>query len=1197
MIKQFTESVVEEAALEWLSEIGYTISPGTEISPNGQSPERSTYDQVILVDRLRSALFSINAGILPSSVDEAIRKITIQQSPNPLANNHIFHKMLTDGITVEVSSKNGEIMYEQVWLIDFYNPGNNDWLAVNQLTIIENQERHPDIIVYLNGLPIAVIELKNTGDEDATIRRAFDQLQTYKKDIPSLFITNEFLVVSDGTEARIGSLSANWERFMPWRTIEGEKLAPEGVPQLETLLKGVFDKRWFLDLIRYFIVFDVEETEITKKIAAYHQYYGVNKAVGSTIKASSADGDKRVGVIWHTQGSGKSLTMAFYSGKIIQHEVMANPTVVVLTDRNDLDNQLYDEFSRSCELTRQLPVQAESRKQLQDLLRVASGGVIFTTIQKFAPEKDEKYPILSKRRNVVVIADEAHRSQYEFIHGFARHMRDGLPNASFIAFTGTPIELTDRNTPAVFGDYIDIYDIQRAVEDGFTVPIYFEARLAKLSLKEDEWPKLDEKFEEITEEQELRTRERLKSKWARLEAVVGTDKRIRQVAQDIVLHFEERTKVLEGKGMIVCMSRRICVDLYDAIIKIRPEWHDKNDDKGSIKVVMTGSASDPEKLQPHIRNKKRRESIKNRLKDPNGPLKLVIVRDMWLTGFDAPVVHTMYIDKPIQGHSLMQAIARVNRVFKNKPGGLIVDYIGIGSFLKKALANYVRTDRKENVIPQEDAVSLMLDKYDRCKAMFSNFDYSKFFSGNATEQTAIIPAAMNYILSQEDGKNRFVKAVMDLSKAFALSVPHDKALEIRDDVGFFQVIRAQIVKYTQTTGRPSEEVDSAIRQIVSEAIGSQGIVDIFDTLGLEKPEVSPLLSDRFLNGLKDMQQKNLALELLRKLINDELKVRIRKNLVQSKMFSDMLEQSIRKYQNRTIEAAQVINNLIDLAKEMREANRRGEQLNLTDDELAFYDALEVNDSAVKVLGDKTLRQIAIDLVNTIRNNITIDWTVKESVRAKMRAAVRRLLRKYGYPPEKQEKTTETVLEQAELLTRDGTREVILERIVDKVNQKPIAERIRERENSSVELKSSFRYDTKLKQSNPKLLEQIIAKTIAAFMNSEGGTLFIGVDDQGNVLGLEDDYKTLKKQNSDGFEIEIRQSIEKYTKNKIANESFKLKFHLTDGKEICEVTVSPGPEPIVIYDEGKQQEFYVRIGNSSKPYTWDEFYEYSKRRFK
>ncbi len=929
MTSYFTESKVEAAALEWLSDLGYSISFGADISANGQSAERFGYDQVILVERLTNALSRINPNISSELIEEAVRKLTLQQSGNLLADNHAFHKMITDGISIEASSDGGERRYVQVWIIDFINPENNDWLAVNQLTVIGSQERHPDIIIYINGLPFAVLELKNPADEDATIRKAFDQLQTYKKDISSLFTTNEFLIISDGTEALIGSLSAKWERFMPWRTIAGEKFGFKGIPELETMLKGIFNKERFLDIIKYFIVFNIDEAEITKKIAAYHQYHSVNKAVESTTKAASTGGDKRAGVIWHTQGSGKSLTMAFYSGKVIQNEAMSNPTIVVLTDRNDLDNQLFEEFSRSHELIRQYPVQADSRKQLQELLKVASGGVIFTTIQKFAPEKDEKYPLLSERRNIVLITDEAHRSQYEFIHGFARYIREGLPNASFIAFTGTPIEFTDRNTPAVFGDYIDIYDIQRAVEDGFTVPIYYEARLAKLSLKEDERPKLDQKFEEITEDQEYQIRERLKNKWARLEAVVGTEKRIRQVAEDIVTHFEERTQVLEGKALIVCMSRRICVDLYEAITKLRPEWHDKEDSKGAIKVVITGSAADSEKLQPHIRNKTLRESIKKRLKDPNDPLKLVIVRDMWLTGFDAPVLNTMYVDKPMRGHNLMQAIARVNRVYKDKPGGLIVDYIGIGSFLKEALTAYTKTEKKENVVNQEDAVAVMLEKYEVCKTMFHNFDYSKFFSGKATEQTTIIPAAMNHILSQEDGKNRYLKIVMELSKAFALSVPHEKALSIRDEVGFFQVIRAQILKHTQTSGKASEETDSAIRQIVSQAISSKGVVDIFYTLGLEKPEVSPLLSDRFLNGLRKIEQRNLALELLRKLMYDELKVRMRKNLVQSKVFSEMLEHSIRKYQNRTMEAAQVINELIDLAKEMREANRRGEQLNLT----------------------------------------------------------------------------------------------------------------------------------------------------------------------------------------------------------------------------------------------------------------------------
>lgn len=1020
MSYKFVESHVEEAALEWLSDIGYSIESGPDISPDGKAPERK-YEQVILTDRLRVALARINPDMPRQTIEDAIRKLTVVQSPSLFVNNHQFHKMLTDGIPIEVS-KQGEIRHEQVWAIDFKNLDNNEWVAINQLTIIENQkERRPDIIIYVNGLPIAVVELKNAADEKATTLKAFHQLQTYKNDMPSLFVTNEILIASDGTTARMGSLTADWERFMPWRTIEGEKEADKNMPELEAMIKGVFEKERFCDFIRNFIAFNVDGPETVKKIAGYHQFHAVNVAVDTTVKASSAKGDRRVGVVWHTQGSGKSLTMAFYSGKIIQHKDMENPTIVVLTDRNDLDNQLFEEFSKSHEVLRQKPEQAESRKELQDLLRVASGGVIFTTIQKFLPEKGEKYPLLSDRRNIIVIADEAHRSQYDFIDGFARHMRDALPNASFIAFTGTPIEKADKSTPAVFGNYISIYDIQKAVNDGFTVPIYYEARMAKLELKEKERPKIDKDFEELTEQEEEKVRQRLKTKWGRLEAVVGTDKRVSQIAKDIVEHFEQRTAALEGKCMIVCMSRRICVDLYKAIVKLRPEWHDGSDEKGEIKVIMTGSASDPQSFQPHIRNKKKREAIKKRLKDPNDKLKLVIVRDMWLTGFDAPPLHTMYIDKPMRGHGLMQAIARVNRVFKDKPGGLIVDYIGIGYFLKEALANYTKDDRKETGIPQEEAVEIMEEKYEICKEMFHKFDYSKFFTGKSSERIAVLPAAMNHILSLEDGKNRFLKGIMELSKAFALSVPHEKAINIRDEVGFFQAVRAQIMKFTPPEDgkqKDPEQLDSAIRQIVSQAIGSKGVVDIFDAAGLSKPEVSPLMSDEFLNGLKNMKQRNLALELLKKLINDELKLRMKKNLVQSKQFSTMLEKSIIKYQNRTIEAAQVINELIGLAKDIREASKRGEKLNLSEDELAFYDALEVNDSAVKVLGDETLRQIALELVDAIKQNVTIDWTVKESVRARLRSAVRRILRIHGYPPDKQEKATQTVLEQAELLAKD-----------------------------------------------------------------------------------------------------------------------------------------------------------------------------------
>ncbi len=928
--------------------------------------------------------------------------------------------MLTDGVDVEYKDSTGRIVGDKVWLIDSDNPDNNDWLAVNQFTVIEGQSnRRPDIVVFINGIPLGVVELKNPSDENATIKDAFNQLQTYKNEIPSLFPYNEILIVSDGIEARAGTLTSDWEWFLPWRTIEGEDVAPKGLPELKVLIKGVFEKSRFLDLIRYFIVFEVDGLEISKKMAVYHQFHAVNKAIECTVKAASPKGDKRVGVIWHTQGSGKSLTMAFYSGKIIQHQEMQNPTLVVITDRNDLDDQLFGTFSKCKDLIRQTPVQAESRENLQKLLKVASGGVIFTTIQKFFPEKGEDYPKLSDRRNIIVIADEAHRSQYDFIDGFARHMRDALPNASFIGFTGTPIELADKNTPAVFGNYISIYDIQRAVEDGATVRIYYEARLAKLELKADERPKIDPEFEEVTEGEEQTTKEKLKRKWAQLEAMVGTEKRIGLVAKDIVEHFDNRLGSMDGKGMIVCMSRRICVDLYNALIKLRPEWHSEDDDKGFLKVVMTGSASDPVEWQQHIRNKNRREKLaKTFSKKPHHPFKFVIVRDMWLTGFDVPSLHTMYVDKPMRGHGLMQAIARVNRVFKDKPGGLVVDYLGIADELKKALSDYTERDRDMTGIPQEEAVAVMLEKYEIVSSMLHGFNYTRFFSDSPSERLTVIKEAMEHILSQEEGlkngKSRFMQAVTELSKAFALSVPHEKALEIRDTIGFCQTVRAALAKNTTGEGRGPDILDSAIKQIVSKAVASEGVVDIFASAGLKKPDIS-ILSDEFLEEVRHMPQRNLALEVLKKLLNDEIKTRSKRNLVQSKSFAEMLEQTIMKYQNRTIDAAKVILELIELAKEMREAHKRGEKLNLTEEELAFYDALEANDSAVKVLGDETLRTIARELVETVKKNVTIDWTVKEGIKAKLRTLVKRILRKYGYPPDKQEKATQTVLSQAELL--------------------------------------------------------------------------------------------------------------------------------------------------------------------------------------
>lgn len=1020
-MSNITESIIEQAALDWFKELGYSILNGPNIAPGELFSERASYSDVILKGRARSVLAKINPSIPQEAVEDAYRKLTkaIHDSPLLAANNHRFHKMVTEGVDVEYKDATGRIVGDKVWLVDFNNPDNNDWLAVNQFTVIEsNSNRRPDVVVFVNGLPLGVVELKNPRDENAKTKDAFNQFQTYKKEIATLFPYNEILIASDGIEARAGTLTADWEWFLPWRTIAGDDLAPKGLPELEVLIKGIFGKQRFLDLLRYFIVFEVDGAEIVKKMAGYHQFHAVNKAVECTLQAAAPQGDKRVGVVWHTQGSGKSLTMAFYSGKIVQHPDMQNPTLVVLTDRNDLDDQLFGTFSKCQDLLRQKPVQAESRDHLQEILNVASGGVVFTTVQKFFPEKGEDFPKLSDRRNIVVIADEAHRSQYDFIDGFARHIRDALPNASFIGFTGTPIEKADRNTPAVFGNYISIYDIQRAVEDGATVRIYYEARLAKLELKEEERPRIDPEFEEVTEGEEQTIKEKLKRKWAQLEAMVGTEKRISLVAKDIIDHFERRLEVMDGKGMVVCMSRRICVDVYNAIIKLRTEWHSDNDEKGFLKIVMTGSASDPVEWQQHIRNKSRREKLANNFrKKPEHPFKLVIVRDMWLTGFDAPCLHTMYIDKPMRGHGLMQAIARVNRVFKDKPGGLVVDYLGIADDLKKALSDYTERDRDMTGIPQEEAVALMLEKYEVVLSMFHGFEYSRFFPDSPAEQLTIIKEAMEYILSQDDGKNRYMQSVTELSKAFALSVPHEKALEIRDHVGLFQAIRASIVKNTITGGKSPDILDSAVKQIVSRAIASDEVIDIFASAGLKRPDIS-ILSDEFLEEVRHMPQRNLALEVLKKLLNDEIKVRSRKNLVQSRSFAAMLEQTIRKYQNRTIDAVKVIIELIELAKEMREAHKRGEKLNLSEEELAFYDALETNDSAVKVLGDETLRLIAHELVETLKKNVTIDWTVKESVKAKLRTLVKRILRKYGYPPDKQERATQTVLSQAELLCAD-----------------------------------------------------------------------------------------------------------------------------------------------------------------------------------
>jgi type I restriction enzyme R subunit len=1034
----FTESVVEDATLAWLGALGYSVAHGPDIAPGELAAERKDYGQVLLEDRLRQSLARLNPRLPGEALDDAFRKVLRIGGSTAEARNRAFHRMLVDGVTVEYRRPDGSIAGAQVRPVDFAQADENDWLAVNQYTVSENKHtRRPDVVLFVNGLPLVLMELKNAADENASIHAAYNQIQTYKAELPTLFDYNALVVISDGTEARVGTLTAGREWFKPWRTIAGETLAPASMPEIQVMIDGAFEKRRLLDLVGNFLVFEDEGGgKVGKKMAGYHQFHAVRVAVEETLRAAPGlrdaamgryetrrpggeSGDRRIGVVWHTQGSGKSLTMAFYAGRVIREPAMANPTIVVLTDRNDLDDQLFGTFSRCQDLLRQPPAQAENRTDLRAKLAVEAGGVVFTTIQKFLPEeKGDRHPVLSDRRNIVVIADEAHRSQYDFIDGFARHMRDALPNASFIGFTGTPIELTDKNTRAVFGDYISVYDIQRAVEDKATVPIYYESRLAKLALDEKERPRIDPDFEEATEGEEVEKREKLKSKWAQLEAVVGSDKRVKLVAHDLVDHFEKRLETMEGKAMVVCMSRRICVELYKAITVLQPRWHHNDDGKGAVKVVMTGSASDPVNWQQHIRNKPRREALANRFRDAKDPFRIVLVRDMWLTGFDAPSLHTMYVDKPMRGHGLMQAIARVNRVFRDKPGGLVVDYLGLAQELKAALATYTESGGTgKTAIDQKEAVAAMLEKYEVCCGLFHGFDHSKWISGTPQQRLSLLPAAQEHVLAQKDGKARLLAAVRDLSLTFALAVPHEEALRIRDDVAFFQAVRAVLAKGSPEGAKTQEELDLAVRQIVSRAVASEGVVDIFAAAGLKKPDIS-ILSDQFLSEVKGMPQRNLAVELLQKLLHGEIRLRRKKNVVQAKSFADMLEQTIRRYQNRAIEAAQVIEELIGLAKDMRAANARGEQLGLSEDELAFYDALEVNDSAVKVLGEPTLMTIARELVEAVRKNVTIDWTVRENVRAQLRVIVKRILRKYGYPPDKQEKATQTVLEQAEALSAE-----------------------------------------------------------------------------------------------------------------------------------------------------------------------------------
>jgi type I restriction enzyme, R subunit len=1028
---KITENEVEELALDILKEQGYKILNGLEISPGGSKQEREDFREVVLKKRLLKAIEKLNPEIPKDALEGAVKKVLRVSSPNHILDNEQFHKLLIEGVPVSFR-KSGNIKHDTVNLIDFDHPEKNEFLAVNQFTIIEDKyNRRPDVILFVNGLPLAVIELKNLAEEKATIDDAFTQLQNYKTQIPSLFRFNEILVISDGTLAEAGTLSSTRDWFMAWKTID-EK-TPKNKLGLEVMLKGMFNKKVFLDLIRSFIVFE-KDKETIKKIAAYHQYNAVNKAVESTVKATK--GNKKAGVVWHTQGSGKSLSMVFYSGKLALEKKLENPTIVVLTDRNDLDDQLFKTFSRCSEILRQKPENASSRKNIKELLKKSSGGVIFTTIQKFFPEKEEKFPELSDRKNVIVIADEAHRTQYGFSahvvktkdekafirYGFAKYLRDALPNASFIGFTGTPIEKQDKSTPAVFGNYVDKYDIQQAVNDRATVRLLYESRLAKLGIKPEERRKIDPSVEELTEDEEVKNK--LKSKWARLEKVVGSPERLKRVAKDIVDHFEERLKILDGKAMIVCMSRRICVELHNEIVSLRPEWYNEEDKGGIIKVIITGSSSDPQEWQEHVRNRQRREAIGDKFKEPKNELRLVIVRDMWLTGFDAPSVHTMYIDKPMKSHGLMQTIARANRKYKDKDAGLIVDYLGIGKELKDAVMQYTASGGKGKVYAdQSEAVKKMLEKYEIVKDMFHGFNYKKFFELNPKERLSIIPNAVEHILKGKDKlKERFARETSALVRAFSLSVPDKKAMKIKEDVGFFQAIRSTIVKNMTISVKDSIEFDTAIKQIISKAVISDRIVDIFEAAGVQKPDIS-ILSDKFLLEVKEIPQKNLAFEALKKLLNDDIRIRFKKNVVQEKSFVEMLEKTIARYTNKSIEAAQALEELIELAKKIREEQEKGKELGLNNDEKAFYDALADCEEALDVLGDEKLRIIALELVNMIRNSVKIDWTVRESVQAELRLRVKKILKKYGYPPSGQEHATELVLHQAKKVAEDWAESV------------------------------------------------------------------------------------------------------------------------------------------------------------------------------
>ncbi len=1024
-----TEGVVEEACLEYLRALGYHTVYGPNLGPDGITPERTSWGDVVLTSRLLAAVTRINPDLPSAAVDAVVATVLRAESQNLTAENLRVHTLVTEGVPVEFRDADGSIRHALAWLVDFDDPLANDLLAVNQFTVVEDgRNRRPDVVVFVNGLPLGLIELKNPGDENATLRGAWNQLQTYKSQIPSIFVPNAVCVASDGLGAAMGSFSAPWEHFAPWKTIDSRNILTDR-PDLEVMVRGVFEPQRFLDLVRNFVVFSDEPDGLTKKLAKYHQFWAVNAAVASTIEAAGPDGDRRGGVVWHTQGSGKSFEMLCYAAKVMRSAELSNPTLVMITDRNDLDDQLFGEVFAPSRILPEQPQQATSRAHMRQLLERPSGGIIFTTVQKFAPdEKGDVHPALTERRNVVVVADEAHRSQYDFLDGYARHLRDALPNATYLGFTGTPLEAADKSTRAVFGDYVDIYDLTRAVEDGATVRIFYESRLAKVSLPDEVRDDLDGEIAELTEGQELSEAERAKSRWARLEAIVGADERLDLIAADIVEQWQKRRETLFGKAMVVCMSRRICVALYEKIVALRPDWHDDDVSKGLIKVVMTGSAADPPAFQPHLHNKADQRSIKARCKNPDDPLELIIVRDMWLTGFDAPPMHTLFVDKPMQGVGLMQAIARVNRRFRDKPGGLIIDYIGIAHDLRTALANYSPSDRDQAGVPIDEVIAILLEKHDIITAMLHGVPWTSSPTLSAADRLNELKRVMDFVLADPDVRTRFTDQTLALLKAFALAGGSDATLAIRDDVQFFAGVRAQLIKL-EKEGTPgsggqggTDETDTAIAQLVSQAVAADEIIDIYAAAGMDRPDLS-ILSDEFLEGMQASESPNLQMQLLRKLLNDEIRTVRRRNVVQARQFSEMLDAAIAKYTNRNLTTAEVIAELVTLAKAMRGEQDRAAELGLTDAEVAFYDAVVQNDAAILELGDDTLKMLARKLVDAVRESAAIDWNLKESVRAEMKAKIRRLLTRYDYPPDKEEQAIQLVLAQAEVFA-DSTADVI-----------------------------------------------------------------------------------------------------------------------------------------------------------------------------